>query len=125
MQTGSSGNDTLRKYEDELEDETIESEIRRMLGESDDDFSELDGFVADHKDAYSGDLADFAFRTAIQTGKTEYVNVHAENFELNNGEGYSTYLYETDNEEMQEILMDHGALSLGMIMKIVVLQWRR
>lgn len=95
--------------EEDLDDQTIEAEIKRMLDEAEDDFSELDDFISSYEDSYSGDIADFAFRAAIQSGKTEYVDEHADDFDLNDGDGYSTYLYETDDEEMQEILMNHGA----------------
>ena len=111
MHTGSRENDTFEfENEDELDDKTIEPEIERMLEESDDDFSKLDEFVSKHKDSYARDLADFAFRAAIQSGNIKYVDHHAADFNLNDGDGYSTYLDEADDKEMQEVLMDHGAL---------------
>lgn len=94
---------------EDLDDNTIEAEIKRMIDESEEDFSELDDYISSHEDSYSGDLADFAFRAAIQSGNTEYVDQHADDFDLNDGDGYSTFLYETDDEEMQNILMNHGA----------------
>ena len=95
--------------EEDLDDNTIEAEIKRMIDQSEEDFSELDDYISSHEDSYSGDLADFAFRAAIQSGNTEYVDQHADDFDLNDGDGYSTFLYETDDEEMQNILMNHGA----------------
>lgn len=80
-----------------------------MLIASPEDFDELDEFVEEHEDDHTDGLADYVFRLAIQMGNTAYVEEHADEFDLNDGDGYSTYLNETDDEEMQEILMSHGA----------------
>lgn len=95
--------------EEKPDDAAMEVEIRRMLEEAGDDFSELDEYIDSYEDSYSGDLADFAFRAAIQAGNSEYVDIHAEDFDLNDGDGYSTYLDETEDEDIQYILMSHGA----------------
>lgn len=92
-----------------MDEEKIEAEIERMLEESKEDFSELEEFISEQEDSYSGNLADFAFRAAIRSGNTAYVDEHIYDFELNDGDGYSTYLDETDDEEMQELLMNFGA----------------
>ena len=90
----------------EPENERIESEVKRMLGESE---PELDNYISEHEDAYSGNLADFAFREAIRSGNTEYVYHHAEDFDLNDCYDYSSYLYETDDIKMQQALIELGA----------------
>ena len=95
---------------DKIDNYDIESEVDRMLEELEDDFTELEDFISEHKDEYSDDLADYAFRTAIQNGNRKYVDQYADDFDLNDsGDGYSTYIYETDDEDMRELLMDHGA----------------
>lgn len=96
--------------EDEpLAQETIEQIVRDLLMASPEDFDELDEFVEEHEDDHPDGLADYVFRLAIQMGNTAYVEEHADEFDLNDGDGYSTYLNETDDEEMQEVLMSHGA----------------
>ena len=94
---------------EQIRDAELESEIQTMLGTAGEDFSELEEYIEEHEDDYSGDLADYTFREAIRSGNREYVEAHAEDFDLNDGDGCSTYLYETDDEEMQELLMDCGA----------------
>ena len=89
--------------------ETIEEMVRNLLVANPDSFEELDEFVEDHEEDHPDGLADYVFRLAIQMGNIKYVEEHAENFDLNDGEGYSTYLYETEDEEMQDVLMNHGA----------------
>ena len=80
-----------------------------MLIASSKDFDELDEFVEEHEDDHPDGLEDYVFRLAIQMGNTAYVEEHADEFGLNDGDGYSAYLNETDDEEMQEVLMSHGA----------------
>ena len=96
--------------EDEpLTQDTIEQIVRDLLIASPEDFDELDEFVEGHEDDHPDGLADYVFRLAIRMGNAAYVEEHAEDFDLNDGDGYSTYLNETDDEEMQEVLMSHGA----------------
>ena len=96
--------------EDEpMTQETIEQIVRNLLIANPDSFEEIDEFVEEHEDEHPDGLADYVFRLAIQMGNKEYVEEHAENFDLNDGEGYSTYLYETEDEDMQDVLMSHGA----------------
>ena len=96
--------------EDEpLAQETIEQIVRDLLIASPDDFDELDDFVEEHEDDHPDGLAEYVFRLAIQMGNIAYVEEHADEFDLNDGDGYSTYLNETDDEEMQEVLMNPGA----------------
>jgi len=87
----------------------LEKMVKDMLIESPEEFDELEEFVEEHEDEYPDGLADYVFRLAIQMGNMTYVDEYADEFDLNDGDGCSTYLDETDDEEMQELLMDHGA----------------
>ena len=89
-------------------DAEIEKHIIELFSAYEND-SELVEYLADLKDMYSDDIYEFAFREAIRQGVTDYIEEYAENFDLNDGCGYSTYLHETDDEEIQELLMDLGA----------------
>lgn len=95
--------------ENVIQQEKLEQIVRDMLIASPDDFDDLDEFVEEHEDDHPNGLADYVFRLAIQMGNVSYVEEHAENFDLNDGDGYSTYLYETEDDEMQETLMNLGA----------------
>ena len=99
------------KFEEDepMAQEAIEQIVRNLLIANSDSFEEIDEFVEEHEDEHPDGLADYVFRLAIQMGNKEYVEEHAENFNLNDGEGYSTYLYETEDEDMQDVLMSHGA----------------
>lgn len=92
----------------------IENRIERMLQSDSFDLDELDEYVEKHESDYNEEgneyeLAEFTFRAAIRLGNVEYVKEHADDFELNDNGDSSSYLYETDDGEMQELLMDHGA----------------
>ena len=87
----------------------IEEFVRGLLIANPDSFEEVDEFIKKHEDEHPDGLADYVFRLAIQMGNIAYVEEHADNFDLNDGDGYSTYLNETDDEDMQDILMRHGA----------------
>ena len=89
-------------------DTEIEQHIAELFSAYEDDAALVE-YLADHEDIYSDDIYDFAFREAIRQGVTEYIEEYAENFDLNDGDGYSTYLHETDDEEIQDLLMELGA----------------
>ncbi len=95
--------------ENEKKDRAIEAKIKKLLKEAEDDFEEIEEYISDNEDVYSGELAEFAFRTAVQMGNTEYIECYIDEIDLNDEGGYSSYLYETDDEEIKELLMDHGA----------------
>ena len=99
----------MSEENEEILAEELEAKIKEMLSQADGDFSELTDFIEEHEEDYDDDLAEYAFREAVRTGNTDYVDEFAQNIDLNDGDGCSTYLYETDDEEMQELLMDHGA----------------
>lgn len=106
-------NDDRIKYEldcpvDQQSDSEIESHIIKLFS-SCEDIDEITEYLSAHEDLYSGDIFDFAFREAIRQGATEYIEENAENFDLNDGCGYSTYLQETDDEDVQDLLMELGA----------------
>lgn len=90
-------------------DNEIEIHLRELLESDPTDFEEIEEYISDAEDCYGGDLYEFAFREAIRCGALNYVEAYAGDFDLNDADGYSTYLYETDDPTMQEILMDHGA----------------
>ena len=90
-------------------DKEIEAHIAELMESAEDDDSEVIEYIGEQKDNYSGDIADFAFREAIRQGIISYIENHAEEFDLNDGDGYSTYLYETDDEAVQDVLIDCGA----------------
>lgn len=52
---------------------------------------------------------DLAFRNSIRRGDLTYVEKHAKDFELNDEGEYSTYLNESKEREMQDLLMSLGA----------------
>lgn len=92
----------------------IESKIEKMLKSNSFDLDEFEEYFEEHEDKYNEEeheyeLAEFAFRTAIRVGNVEYVEEHVEDFDLNDNGDSSSYLNETEDEEMQELLMDHGA----------------
>ena len=92
-----------------LMNEKLESSVAELLRKANDDFSELDDYLSEHEDEYDGDLWDFAFREAIRQGNFAYVEANIEDVELNDEMGLSTYLNETDDACMRELLFDNGA----------------
>lgn len=106
-------NDERIKFElDRPQNCPSDAEIERCIADlfcSYEDGSEIAEYIASHEDMYSDDIYDFAFREAIRQGVTEYIEENAENFDLNDGGGYSTYLHETDDEDVQDLLMELGA----------------
>lgn len=90
-------------------DEEIEAHIAELMASVEDDDSKVTEYIDEQEDNYSGDIADFAFREAIRQGVISYIENHAEEFDLNDGDGYSSYLYESDDPDVQDVLMDHGA----------------
>ena len=90
-------------------DEEIEAHIAELMGCAEDDDTEVIDYIESQKDNYTGDIADFAFREAIRQGAVSYIENHAEEFDLNDGDGYSTYLYESDDPDVQDVLMECGA----------------
>lgn len=95
--------------DNEPDDEEIEAHIQELLSGNPDEFDEIEEYIGEVEEHYSDDLSEFTFREAIRCGATNYVEAYAGDFDLNDGDGYSTYLYETEDPNMQEILMDHGA----------------
>ena len=90
-------------------DDEIEARIAELMASAEDDDSEVVEYIEEQEDNYSGDIADFAFREAIRQGIVSYIENHAEEFDLNDGGGYSSYLYESDDPEIQDVLMECGA----------------
>ena len=94
---------------EEINSEELEEQIREMLSQTDGDFSELEEFIEEHEAEYEDDLAEFAFREAVRSGNTEYVDMFAQEIDLNDCGDCSSYLDETDDEGMLDLLMSHGA----------------
>ena len=90
-------------------DEKIEAHIVELMASAEDDDSEVVEYIEEQEENYSGDIADFAFREAIRQGIISYIENHAEEFDLNDEGGYSSYLDESDDPEVQEVLMECGA----------------
>lgn len=91
--------------------EEMESKIEELLKQckENDDYSPVDDFIEENSEEFD-DLAEMIFRKAVALSCKTYVEDHADDIELNDAdEGHSTYLYETDDEEIREILRDHGA----------------
>lgn len=107
-----SNNDRIRfvidRPDDYPTDADIEQHITDLFNHYEDD-SEVTEYIDDHEDIYSENIRDFAFREAIRQGVTDYIEEHAEEFDLNDDCGSSSYLHETDDEDIQELLMDLGA----------------
>ena len=91
-----------------------ETKIKKMLKNDDFDVSEIDEYIEEHEEEYNEgekeyELSEFAFRAAVEIGNHEYVEEHIDDFDLNDNGDSSSYLNLTKNEEMIELLMDHGA----------------
>lgn len=74
-----------------------------------DDYSAIEALV---EEADNFRIDKYAFGKAVELGCLTYVDDHAEdsNVELNDpDEGYCTWLYSTDNQEIIQCLRDHGA----------------
>lgn len=89
--------------------EEIEARIRELINDLAGDTGEVERYIASQEESYGEDITEFAFREAVRAGNTAFVEAHACDVELNDGDGYSTYLEETDNADMQQLLMERGA----------------
>lgn len=90
--------------------ESVEYLMQRVEELMEEDMDALDEFIEEHEEDYP-ELLERAFLLAVQKGNMEFVETHIDDVELNNGDdGNSEYLYETDSQEMKELLMDYGAL---------------
>lgn len=99
--------DSLFLDDEELSEDILMQKVEELFSEDPD---ALDDFIAEYEDDYP-DLAEYAFLLAVRNGNMEYVEAHINDIELNNGDdGNSEYLYETDDEEMKDLLMTYGAL---------------
>ena len=92
------------------DEKEIEARIAEMLSSDPEDFDEIEEYIDEVSEYYSGDLEEFTFRKAVQTGARNYVDAYADDIDLNDGsDGNSTYIDETDDPDMQSLLMSHGA----------------
>ena len=94
---------------DTSKSDEIEAYIISVLSRSTGDISELSNYMDEHSDEYPDDIEEFAFRAAVRLGNFEYVSERIGDIELNDCGDCSSYLDETENEDMQDLLMEHGA----------------
>ena len=93
--------------DDEATDE-VECEADDEFDDEDEEKDELTQFIEEHEDECEFDLADYVFRQAIRTGNQEYVSDHAGDFNLSDCDVQDSYLLETEDEEMRDILISAG-----------------
>ncbi len=86
----------------------IEKKITVLFKNYEDDET-ITEFLEENEDDYEDDIYDFAFREAIRQGVEEYIENHVDDFDLNDNGDSSSYLNETDDEDIQELLMSYGA----------------
>lgn len=96
-------------------DEKLEKMILELInvenGEQRKLSMKLDTFVEEHEDFYSGYLYEYAFEQAVIYGLYSYVDEHAYDVDLNDGDdGECRHFANTDDPEMIEILKDNGAM---------------
>lgn len=87
----------------------IEFQIQELLASDPEEFDEIEEYICKVEDYYLDDLKEFTFREAIRCGAANYVAAFSEYFNLNDRDGYSSYLLETEDKEMQELLVRCGA----------------
>ncbi len=85
------------KYLDEIEE--LVEEYKSLCDENDLEYSSYEKEV---------------FAIAVRTGNEEYIEEHAEDFDLNSaenywGDPYCPFLNETEDEGIRQVLLDHGA----------------
>lgn len=54
-------------------------------------------------------VIEMTFRVAVQCGATEYIEMYANDIDLNDEGGHSSYLYETEDARVQDLLISMGA----------------
>lgn len=86
----------------------IEKKIAELFGAYEDDKT-ITEYLEENEEDYSDDIYDFAFREAIRQGVTEYIENHVDEFDLMDNGDSSSYLYETEDEDIQDLLMSYGA----------------
>ena len=89
------------------DDDKIMKLLREALAEDDPETAEQ--IVEDNQDDYDGDIEEVAFRIAVQEGCYDYVENHYEDVELNDDGDCSSYLHETEDEGIIDLLTSVGA----------------
>lgn len=93
-----------------MENENILKELEKALADKDCELAEQ--IVSEYKEDFDGDLAEVAFRMAVQKGCYDYVNDTYDDIELNDVDGCSSsYLYETQDKDMSELLFFRRCMS--------------
>jgi len=90
--------------------EEIEARLTALLADDPENLEEIDSYIEEVGDDYAGDIVEVAFRIAVRTGAANYVTENVDTVELNDDDGFSSYLFAAANSEIEEILMDNGAL---------------
>lgn len=100
--------------EKKLSDEQIENAVNRFFdGKPDDEemFSPLEYYFREkYSRQYSGDLEIFSFVSALRHNNYEYVYENVDNIDINDKGSYSSYLYETTDNEIKDLLFEYGAI---------------
>lgn len=103
--------------EEKLSDSRIENAVNRFFdGEPDCDeveevFEPLDFyFRKKYSRQYSGDLEIFSFVSALRHNNYSYVYEHVSYIDINDKGSYSSYLYETTDNDIKDLLFEYGAI---------------
>lgn len=86
--------------------------IEKLLSENPEDLTEIEALVDEMQEVFEGDIYEYVFRQAVILGALHYVDAHTSDVDLNDDDwdGHSTYLDETNDQEMIKILLDSGAM---------------
>ena len=63
------------------------------------------------EDHFQGDPEEYILHAAVQWGCVEFLTPEILDRDLNNDEGYCPYLYETDDPEIQNLLLSYGGFA--------------
>lgn len=93
------------------ENTPIQNQIREAFQRQ--DIETVEKLVNENREIFrttnDEDIDETTFRIAIEEDCVDYIAQHCFDIELNSIDGYSPYLYMTDNKLIQNILMDAGA----------------
>jgi len=91
----------------ELDDDEVEAKLRQMLTGNPADFTQIREFITDYEDDFY-DIAETAFRIAVELDAFNYVAEYADEIDLND-DGYACSYLSSCSDDMAEILINHGA----------------
>lgn len=94
----------------EIAEDDIRHILAVMLKHDPANLSAVEDFIREASDFFFDDLDETAFRLAVRLGAFHYVEGHCGDVEINDcDEGCSSYLLETENEAMLDLLKRYGA----------------